>query len=264
MLSSLPTEAKVESGVESKQLGEMEQALPESTPAERTRFLDYCEGDTSAAIAKLKNYLEWRKQHCDDSTELDNWTHATKAAIRISSQGSDDRDDNANGIDDTTELPCPLFTDEHSNKKYLHFLPARIDTAIVDKSVWALAIAIYIDRTFDRTSTEKADLVIDVRPGRGWANISAITFLPFMQSLSNLLCELHPLRLDTGTTFPVPYLASYLFSALKPFMSEETANRMKLAHGPSRVDDKAPANLSDHLDEELIKVFEERRLSYFS
>jgi hypothetical protein len=69
------------------ELNTLYQALPESTHAERCRFLLYRDGDTKLAIIKLGNYLDWRRQHSydDDSSccHFDSpWTYATQFAIR--------------------------------------------------------------------------------------------------------------------------------------------------------------------------------------
>mmetsp|Transcript_41454 Transcript_41454/g.74724 ORF Transcript_41454/g.74724 Transcript_41454/m.74724 type:complete len:294 (+) Transcript_41454:120-1001(+) len=259
--------------LESKELRYIRQALPGSTHAERVRFLTDRKGDTEAAIEKLRNYLEWRKQHCnDDLMYLDSWTYATQLAIQSSRRGKDDK---ANGIDDTFKLPCTVFMQEHTQtskndkgdntitkKKYLQHLPARIDTKLADTSIYALALAIYIDHALDRTSTEKITLVIDVRPGLGWANIKAIQLLPFIQSTSRLLCDLHPLRLDSCVIFPVPKVTNVLWKAVKPFMGTDTSKKVCLVSGPAGRKDKVPKNLSEYLDAGLITEFEERRKSY--
>ncbi|KAL7553794.1 hypothetical protein ACHAWF_017604 [Thalassiosira exigua] len=247
-----------------KELMQIEQALPDSTPAERMRFLTDRRGDVEAAIGKLRNYLEWRKRHCDDDlAHLDPWTYATQLAIKSSGGAGNCTD---------VKLPCTVFTSKHCDNdddsitmaKYIHHLPARIDATLADTSVYALAMAIYIDRALDRRSTEKIALVIDVRPGRGWANIKAVRLLPFIQSTARMLCDLHPTRLERCVVFPVPKVANFLWGAVKPFMGKETAKKVCLVSGSAGKDDGVPKKLCEYLDRELIRDFEDRRKSYFS
>mmetsp|Transcript_56930 Transcript_56930/g.120863 ORF Transcript_56930/g.120863 Transcript_56930/m.120863 type:complete len:292 (+) Transcript_56930:224-1099(+) len=260
-----------------KKLMYIQQALPDSTNAERQRFLKDRKGNTKATVSKLRNYLEWRKKHRNGDLNLDHlnsWSYATQMAIRNSSK---EKNGEAKVIDGASALPCPLFTQDHTQssisdkgeitiikRKYCQHLPARIDTKLADTSTYALALALCIDRALDRHSTEKVSLVIDVRPGQGWANISAIQLLPFMQSTSRLLCDLFPLRLDSCIIFPVPQMATFIWKAVKPFVGTDTIEKVYMVTGPAGKNDKVPKKLEKYMDGGLIQEFEERRKSYFS
>mmetsp|Transcript_10601 Transcript_10601/g.23436 ORF Transcript_10601/g.23436 Transcript_10601/m.23436 type:complete len:295 (-) Transcript_10601:357-1241(-) len=274
-VGSLPDKQSTNGDLNTKELRDIHQALPDSTHAERQRFLTDRKGDTKAAIDKLRNYLSWRKQHCnDDLSHLDSWTYATQLAVQTSGKGGDEKSRN---YTKTLKLPCTLFLQEHeqsasdanmvdktiTNKKYLQLLPARIDTKLADTSIYALTLAIYLDHALDRTSTEKVTLVIDVRSGHGWANIKAVHLLPFIQSTARLLCDLYPLRLEQCIVFPVPNVASVLWKAVKPFMGKDTRKKVCLVSGPAGRNEKVPKKLSEYLDEGLITKLEERRTSCF-
>lgn len=249
------------------------QALPESTQAERCRFLVDRNGDTKLAITKLGNYLDWRRRHyCDDDSNchLDSWTYATQLALRADdekSKKSSNVDKNNNRTDNTSikQLPCTLFTFEHDETKYLLHLPARIDTQLASTSVYALALALYIDHKMDRSSMEKIILVIDVRAGQGWANINAINLIPFIQETVRLLCDLHPTRLDTCIIYPVPVIASIIWKAVKPFVGKDTVQKIRLVSGSGAgMNDKVPEKVNKYLDCELLTRFETTRMNYFS
>ena len=252
-------------------LKDMQQAVPDSTDAERQRFLAVHKGDSQAAAFQLKKYLSWRQKHCDRaSTNLDPWVHATQLAAQTS--GEEGRKQSAQNDVDALKLPCILFLQEHEQstgkttvekKKYLHLLPARIDTKLADSSIYALALAIYIDRALDRNSTETATLVIDVRSGHGWANIKATHLLPFIQSTARLLCDLYPRRLERCIVFPMPTVAKVLWIAAKPFLGTDTREKVCLVFGQAGRDDNAPKKLSEYLDEKLIANLEETRMSCF-
>ena len=264
---------------DSKELSDIHQALPESTHAERWRFLADRNGDSKSAIEKLRNYLDWRSRHCDDDvTHLDPWTYATRMGLRAAGNNGDSKTKSAHKADTTTKLPCTLFMLEHEKsavngnsddtsvvkKKYLQHLPARIDTKLANTSVYALALAIYIDCALDRASTEKVTLVIDVRSGYGWANIKAYHLLPFIQSTVRLLCDLHPLRLERCIIFPMPTVANFLWKAVKPFIGKDTVEKVCLVSGSAGTNDGVPGKLNKYLDHDLMKMLEERRTSCFS
>ena len=65
-------------------------SVPESTHAERQWFLVDCNGNQTAAINKLRNYINWRVEHCDDALreELDSWTYATQMLQKRSAKNS--------------------------------------------------------------------------------------------------------------------------------------------------------------------------------
>ena len=252
----------------SNKLEQIHQALPESTTAERTRFLTDRKGDTEAAIAKLGNYLQWRKQYCDDTIQhLDSWKYATQLARRgtLAKHGKA----KTNMTQSSSELPCTLYMLDHeiqstskndiTTGRYLQHFPARIDSKLADTSIYALALAIYLDRVLDRNSTEKVTLVIDVRPGYGWANIKAIQLLPFIQSTVRNLCDLFPTRLNRCVIYPVPSIATALWKAVKPFVGKDTVKKVCLVTGPAGKNDKIPKKLNEYLDNELIGRFEQRR-----
>jgi hypothetical protein len=264
---------------DSKELNDIHEALPSSTQAERWRFLADRNGDSKSAIEKLRNYLEWKSRHCDDDMDhLDPWTYATRMALRAAGNNADSKTKSTHVTYTTTKLPCTLFMLEHEQsaeniyaedvsvikKRYLQHLPARIDPKLANTSVYALALAIYLDRALDRTSTEKVTLVIDVRSGYGWANIKAYHLLPFIQSTVRLLCDLHPMRLERCIIFPVPAVANFIWLAVKPFLGKDTVHKVCLVSGMAGTNDRVPEKLDKYLDHDLIRKFEERRTGCFS
>mmetsp|Transcript_17693 Transcript_17693/g.27681 ORF Transcript_17693/g.27681 Transcript_17693/m.27681 type:complete len:292 (+) Transcript_17693:44-919(+) len=260
----------------STKLSNIHQAVPGSTHAEGQRFLTDRKGDTAAAVNKLRSYLGWRKHYCDDglAAHLDSWSYATQLAIRASTNGNGG---DAQDVDDTLKLPCPVYVHEHTQtskdnkggniitkKNYIQFFPARIDTRLADTPTYALALALYIDHVLDRNSTGRVTLLIDVRKGHGWANINAFQLLPFIQSTSRLLCDLFPLRLDSCLIFPVPKLANVIWKKVQLFVGTDTRKKVCLVTGPAGKNNKVPKKLSDYLEEGLITELEERRKSMFS
>ena len=243
-----------------KLLQYMETAVPESTHAERQRFLVDCSGKQTAAIDKLKKYIKWRSEHYDDALreEPDSWTYATQMLQKSKCDGGATRT--------STKLPCIVYVHETSQSmtRYVQHLPARIDTKLANPSTYALALAIYLEHLFDRNSIEKVTLVIDVRAGEGWANILAIHLIPFMQMSCRLLTDLHPERLESCILFPMPKVTNVIWKAVKPFLHKDTRKKVILINGPAGVDDPVPKKLSKVVDDEMILQLEDKRRSCFS
>jgi hypothetical protein len=268
-----PTSTDSSEEEQMKLLQYMETAVPESTHAERQRFLVDCGGNYDAAIDKLAKYIKWRSEYCDDALRegLDSWTYATqmlqKSIVKHSSQNCDGATHTSSSSSTTTiKLPCIVYVHEkaQSMTRYVQHLPARIDTKLAKPSTYALALAIYLEHLFDRNSMEKITLIIDVRAGQGWANILAIHLIPFMQMSCRLLCDLHPERLESCILFPMPKVTNVIWKAVKPFLHKDTRKKVVLVNGPAGKDDPVPKNLSQILDEEMIRQLEDKRRSCFS
>lgn len=255
-----------------KLLKYIETAVPESTYAERQRFLVDCGGNHNAAIEKLVKYMKWRNDYCDDALrdKLDSWTYATqmlqKSIVKHSLQNCDGTTHTSSSSSSKIKLPCIVYVHENfqSMTRYVQHLPARIDTKIAKPSTYALALAIFLEHLFDRNSIEKITLVIDVRAGQGWANILAIHLIPFMQMSCKLLCDLHPERLESCILFPMPKVTNVIWKAVKPFLHKDTRKKVVLVNGPAGIDDPVPKKLRQIVDEEIIRQLEDKRRSCFS
>lgn len=240
----------------------IETAVPQSTQAERQRFSVGCNGNETAAIEKLRKYIKWRSEHCDDALreELDSWTYATQMLQKCCAKNSSPTNQSL------SSLPCIVYVHEETQSmtRYVQHLPGRIDTTLAKPSTYALALAIYLDHIFDRASDERITLVIDVRAGQGWANILAIHLIPFMQMSCRLLSDLHPERLETCILFPMPKVANVIWIAVKPFLRKDTRKKVVLVNGPAGVDDPVPEKMSQLIDGDMITQLEEKRRSCFS
>ena len=242
---------------ESRACLEIKQMLPMSTPAERQRFLSNGLGNTTAAIKKLKQYLDWRNKYCteDVQPDEDSWEYSCRRAIQLSAEETAKID---------TKLPCVVFIHEYSEaatiKRCAQVLPARVDTNLANTTTYSLAIAIYLDQTLDRANCERLTLAVDVRAGKGWANISAFKLLPFIQGVTKVLTDKHPERLDRCIIYPVPVIAVGIWKAVKPFLDSETSGRVFIVGGPAGIEDRLPKKVDDVLGRELIKTLENTRM----
>jgi hypothetical protein len=259
-------------------------SFPNTTRAERTRFLRARKGDVMAASAMLKHYLNWRAQFDQDehdeqrpsANESDTgeedpiWSKACVLASSISPSSAfslsgpippcivffPDKDGN------TSHAPETLRTVK--GNRVLQHLPARIDLLAADAELYATALAIYIDLQIPHDSMDKICVVIDARPGAGWGNIPAPTLVPFIKHASQLLNVLHPERLDSCILFPVPTIAKFLWSAVSPFLDPATASKVCILSGSANVNSRVPNDMELHLQKVVIEWMEEKRLSTFS
>ena len=153
-------------------------------------------------------------------------------------------------------------TDGH---RICHHLPARIDTALASGQVYALSLALYLERRLRRDDEEKITVFIDTRPGIGWANISVLSLVPFIKHASRLLNDLHPERLRQAVVFPVPSVMSFVWNRLvRPFLDPDTADKIRILGGTVKVTARAPKGIRRFLGEKNLVEMERRRIDFFS
>ena len=153
-------------------------------------------------------------------------------------------------------------TDGH---RICHHLPARIDTALASGQVYALSLALYLERRLRRDDEEKITVFIDTRPGIGWANISVLSLVPFIKHASRLLNDLHPERLRQAVVFPVPSVMSFVWNRLvRPFVDPDTADKIRILGGTVKVTARAPKGIRRFLGEKNLVEMERRRIDFFS
>lgn len=255
---------KFSAKVDPEDLREVHQAHPDSTQAERVRYVYDRKGDTQAAIKKLGSYLEWRKGRVDtkyDFVEHCDWDYATQLAVR---HYNESHAGTLDVIDATTRLPQPFFLYHTEGGRYCQCMAARLPIGMVPDTILITAIAIYIDHGFARDSTEEASLLLDLRPGRGWANVKLVNpyALKFAKDINVTLNQLFPSRLKSCLIYPCPKPLGYLWKAVKPFIGTNTREKITLLWGSCYESSKAPASLSDHVGEDFAAEVEEKREAF--
>mmetsp|Transcript_29193 Transcript_29193/g.64366 ORF Transcript_29193/g.64366 Transcript_29193/m.64366 type:complete len:350 (+) Transcript_29193:136-1185(+) len=223
---------------------------PAATSAEIRRFL--IDHKTVASASKqLATYREWRKRN-------------EKAIHSVQSAGNDDSNAGSTGSygsvsDDsavwdrccmaTAELVSSkkvklpriirvVGSDERNEKEQdidgngiILLLPAMLDTKLASISTYALATTLYIDAILDRTSMDKMALVVDVRPGLGWANPSPQKVFPYLAKISQVGANMFPERLSRAVAAPVPGMAAGLWNMARPLLDKKHAARVCLISG---------------------------------
>ncbi|MGK3745263.1 MAG: hypothetical protein ACI90V_012124, partial [Bacillariaceae sp.] len=196
---------------------------PESTLAERRRFLKARKGVIKAASAQLGSYIQWRCQNKIDeffpstfTTDEEDWERAARGAMEIANTGATPASQrklprivSIYGGDEDELVLC------RNGARVVHVLPCQLDTTIAPATTYALALAMYLDRKLDRNHTEKVTVVIDIRSGKGWPNPSSVSLVPFIKLVVGSLNSYFPERLSRCILFPLPTTATLIFNRAK-------------------------------------------------
>jgi hypothetical protein len=200
--------------------------------AEWQRFLAARDGEQEEASEMLREHLAWR------------------AASLPLADGSPTLG---------SGLPAMLVFGEGerralSGTRVAVFLAAMYDPKLADDDAYTRAIAATLDANLDRAAAEKITLLVDVRGGDGWANPAATSVIPFLRTLSSVLSANFPERLHQLIVFPVPWIASTLWSVIKQFLDANTARKVVLLDGPADRKAPLPPTLAEYVDESTLAM----------
>ncbi|VEU35373.1 unnamed protein product [Pseudo-nitzschia multistriata] len=248
---------------------------PESTLAERRRFLKARKGVIKAASAQLGSYLQWRSANKIDeffpstfTTDDEDWALAARGAMEIANN-TKGPSLAANGQRSLLPRIVSVFGGDDglvlckNGARIVHVLPSQLDTTIAPSTTYALALAMYLDRKLDRKHTEKVTVVIDIRSGKGWPNPSSVSLVPFIKLVVGSLNSYFPERLSRCILFPLPMTATVLFNKAKAYLDPDTATKIQVCSGAGSVSAKVPTKVGQFIDEKSIAAMEERRLAMF-
>jgi hypothetical protein len=273
---------------------ELEKACPDSTFAERRRFLIACSCNLQEASDRLHHYLEWRQKYTDIRSEnetamrvqptndqdYDIWVEACLIAmktcgevenvilprvIRTYKQKVDAEKAQRHGHDGNSNR-C---TDEQSitdkdGHRIFHIIPAMMDDKLAKQSTYTLAVALYLDRVVDHSSMETVTLCLDVRAGRGWPNAHAVRLVPFMKNSLKILLPLFPERLHKCIVFPLPSTFFYIWTMISKCLDPITAAKICVVSGRCKIEASPPMEKLDaHLGGEQALLLEVNRVASF-
>jgi CRAL/TRIO domain len=259
--------------------------VPESTAQERRRFLDGREGDVSLATRDLKDYLAWstkhRKLECEmsaaashkislkknectdndeDTSDQEVWNKAAAVAMKVCAQTGDTL---LHRIARTFSIDGKECTDQDGHR-VIKLIPGRMDDKQAPLTVYALAVALYLDRKLARDSTERITILIDVRGGEGWRNLHAGKLVPFIRDTCKLLLSKFPERLARAIVFPVPMALRWIWTMVVPCLDLDTAGRICSLTGPARITSPPPSKeMAAYMDERVVDLLEKERLAAF-
>lgn len=256
----------------------MSHECPESTQAERHRFLVAQDGDEQKALENLHIYAEWRRQHeplektqeekhCSlqfDDYDLYDWIVASQTALHANTETKEvwlwlPR------VIRTHTLPNGPTAADCDDSLILHMMPALIDDQICSLEAYSLAIVLYLNRKVQRDSLDKVTILMDLRPGEGWRNTPAVRLLPFIKSMVTLTLKMFPERLHKCVLYPLPWALSWVLNAVKTVMDPTTAKKLVVVEGGAGMNSPLPLQkLTKHVSKDVALMCEHERLESFS
>jgi len=259
---------------------------PEATDAERTRFLTARKGDHEAALEQLESYIQWRKDLgiCKNDSDLpeskessdesdisgsssldsDIWDEAAAAALLYCADGNEEVQ--------SKKLPRMVRFDANDGSenmldkdghRIVQILPAQMDVKIASEEVYALCIALYLDKKLSRDSMEKVCMFVDVRGGKGWANPPPTNFIQFIKKVNAILERNGPERLERCVLSPLPLYAIYLWKMVRVFLDPDTAKKFLVFNGPGDAKAKIPKKVEKYIEKNNLKRLEDNRVDSF-
>jgi hypothetical protein len=260
----------------------LETQCPLSTDSERQRFLKSCNGNTEKAEKRLRKYLHWRAQHLKNIAEKQeaseenddeaDWKRAVCAALEF--LDLDEKNGKRGNKRKSNSIPqiVMLHTDQETGlpvmdrdrRLLFHVLPAQIDRKLTSSGIYELTIALYLESKLDRECLQQGTLLLDVRPGVGFANPPALFLMPFIKSISKYLNQRFPERLYRCILYPLPRPALWLWHMASGLLDDNVVDRIKLVAGEAAIDAPPPnEDLAEYIDESVLQQVESARLAAF-
>ena len=205
------------------------------------RFLDARNGDAVAAKQMWDTQLAWRQQHLplpNDAPQI-----------------------GKNGI----PAFCSLLNSRcKAGSRVLLVLGAMYDNSTIGAEEYALAMAAFIDENVPRDEAGKFTVLIDARGGDNWPNPRPWSVLPWIRALASTLTSNFPERLGRLVIYPVPWVATAVWSAASQLLDERTAAKCVMLSGPAARTEPIPDGISEYVTDELLQemhAFRERTLA---
>jgi hypothetical protein len=130
------------------------------------------------------------------------------------------------------------------------------DSSAGSSADYAVARGSLIDTELARDSDERITVLLDARGGDGWPNPPAWNVLPFIRALASTLAPNFPERLHRLVIYPVPWVASAVWSAASALLDERTAAKAQLLSGPAARTEPIPAGIRDVVDSDAFATCE--------
>ena len=271
----------------------LKESYPTLSQRDCARFKESFQSDDGSdedVIAKLDEYVQFRTmynldspqnkdENCSDEAD---WEWASTMAIKAAKTVQGDLIPGLEGLAladrvcKLDKLPRLCFTHTNedgtpvlsrSGNPMIQYLAARLDLKAFSEEIYALAIALYLDRKARKLNfdAKRVVLLVDVRKGAGWPNSNVLNVVGFLRLLANALHKLHPGRLQKLIIYPVPCACVYVFAMMKRWLPTSIAQSITLINGPDGVRDKPPKKkLMKYIDERVLDKMEQCRKANFS
>lgn len=218
--------------------------------------------------------LAHASKHHDQDVSKDGKARQRSTRVRPGMDRAVQQDRNDVDVDPLC-LPRILYSNQSAENQHLcdkqgnrilHVLPARTDLNAASPHTYATAFGLYLEKHLDRRSTDQLTLLLDVRPGTGWANPPVTQLIGFIRHVSQVLHSYFPGRLHQCVIFPVPRIAVVLWNNMMQFCLDPLVRKLiVLVPGAAGRMSPAPTKrLKEYVaDEQALNVMEETRLRAF-
>ena len=88
--------------------------------------------------------------------------------------------------------------------------------------------------------------------GDGWPNPRPWAVVPWMRALAAILAPNFPERLHRFVIYPVPWIASSIWSAASAFLDERTAAKVCMLSGPAGRTEPVPEGINEFISDECL------------
>ncbi len=262
----------------------LEQKFPTSTAMERKRFLT---GRTlERAIQKMGPYMEWRQQYkLDDPSYVqqrkqladlrahgdDVWDFAVEHTAKYYECPSDSSSSSSSGGScDPSNIPSKLpniikFVQKAADGRHIALvLPGLIDKKLAPLDFYARCVGVLLDVQLDRHSDDSIYVMVDVRAGLNWPNLSPASLLPFVKSLNRQLIDAMPERMHQTFVFPIPPVAKPIWALFKNLLDKKVTAKISILWGGAGTHSPIPKGLpGDVFEEDVVEQLEDARRSEF-
>ena len=225
---------------------EIRKEFKNSTKAERERFVALGLPE-KIMFEKMDRYFMWRKEMYLDSKEFRKQKKLLKAdsdvwdfAVSHTAQYTKTSLPNKGSISLPRIIKFSTSTEDFKasdDRRVAQVLPGLIDKAIAPLSFYAQCIATYLELKFDRKKKDDIHVHVDVRQGVNWPNLTPLTLIPFTTELAGLLTDYMPNRLYKIYVYPLPTVASPVWSMYKALIGSEYASKVEVFWGESTLAD---------------------------
>jgi len=192
------------------------------SPAERERFLAARGNDPQAAQEMLEAHLAWR------------------AATLPLREGQP-------RIGKTIPEWMFFHGTTRDGTSILWINGARYDAEAATEEEQGHAAAALIDERVARDSPEQITVCLDVRGSEGWPNPPAYNMLSAIRTISGVLSDNFPERCCRVIVYPMPWGAATLWTGIKLFLDQNTADKVVLLSGPVTRGSPCPVELAEYV-----------------
>jgi len=169
----------------------------------------------------------------------------------------------------------------------LQVFAAKIDRNAGSAETWSLAVALYLERLFDRSPSSatlermkeasgdagtcakdgkkrreigNVTLLVDLRGGEHWPNPKAIMMINLIRKIVHSIAAYHPGRITAMVMYPLPRALLGVWNSVSGYFGPDVVESFHLISGPSKPGSPLPKlELQEFIDGDVLDLTEQRR-----